>query len=301
MKKKEREMLIQVILGGVALVALVFSFGSHLRTERNLGLVTRQYQTSFQKLENDLAATRAVVTALTKGNATLAQTLEDEQLKREAAEESAKLSQKTIASIQADVATQRQTLEAADISRLIGEWSPRVVRVSCNLALPDGVTQTSKASGVVTVAETTTQIYTSKHVVEKDNKIADNCEIQTAGADFDSTAITIDTARDLAFINYDKLLPIVGAGTAVRKCATRPILGDQVVILGYPSVGSKESITATEGIISGFDKKYYITSAKIERGNSGGAAIHVKNNCLLGLPTLVVAGQVESLARILAL
>jgi hypothetical protein len=71
--------------------------------------------------------------------------------------------------------------------------------------------------------------------------------------------------------------------------------------LGYPSVGAREGITATDGIISGFDKPYYITSAKIERGNSGGAAIHVKNNCLLGLPTLVVAGQVESLARILAL
>jgi hypothetical protein len=69
--------------------------------------------------------------------------------------------------------------------------------------------------------------------------------------------------------------------------------------LGYPSIGAKESITATEGILSGFDEEYYTTSAKIEQGNSGGAAIHVKNDCFLGLPTLVLAGRIESLARIL--
>jgi len=84
-------------------------------------------------------------------------------------------------------------------------------------------------------------------------------------------------------------------------CKVRPITGDQVVILGYPSVGSQSTVTATEGIISGFDDGYYVTSAKIEQGNSGGAAIHVKNNCFLGIPTLVVVGKIESLARILPL
>lgn len=61
----------------------------------------------------------------------------------------------------------------------------------------------------------------------------------------------------------------------------------------------ERSIAVTEGIISGFEGNYFITSAKVEHGNSGGAAIHVRNNCLLGLPTFAQVGYIESLARIL--
>ncbi len=82
-------------------------------------------------------------------------------------------------------------------------------------------------------------------------------------------------------------------------CIDKPEIGDSVVILGYPVNGSSTDITATEGIISGFDGDYYITSAKVEHGDSGGAAILTSKNCSLGLPTSVVPGQLESLARIL--
>ncbi len=58
-------------------------------------------------------------------------------------------------------------------------------------------------------------------------------------------------------------------------------------------------MTVTEGIISGFDENYFITSAKVEQGNSGGAAISLKNNCYLGTPTFSTKGNLESLARIL--
>jgi len=69
--------------------------------------------------------------------------------------------------------------------------------------------------------------------------------------------------------------------------------------LGYPTVGSRQDITATEGIISGFDGNYFITSAKVEEGNSGGIAVSVKEDCYLGIPTYAEIGNVESLARIL--
>jgi len=75
-------------------------------------------------------------------------------------------------------------------------------------------------------------------------------------------------------------------------------LGDKVLILGYPSIGSQTGITITEGIISGIDYPYYITSAKIEHGNSGGVAVLVKNGCNLGIPTAVVGGELESLGRV---
>lgn len=76
-------------------------------------------------------------------------------------------------------------------------------------------------------------------------------------------------------------------------------IGDDVVILGYPSIGSQYGLTLTSGKISGYEGSYYVTDAKIDHGNSGGAAVLVKNNCYLGIPTFGVVGQIESLGRIL--
>lgn len=84
-----------------------------------------------------------------------------------------------------------------------------------------------------------------------------------------------------------------------KTCQQRPSEGDKVVILGYPDIGSREGITVTKGIISGFEGDYYITDAKIDEGNSGGAAILTKRNCLLGVPTYARLGETESLGRIL--
>ena len=61
--------------------------------------------------------------------------------------------------------------------------------------------------------------------------------------------------------------------------------------------------TVTEGIISSFEKVeesyYYLTSAKIERGNSGGLAVTGNFSCVVGVPTFVVVGEIESLGRVL--
>ena len=40
-------------------------------------------------------------------------------------------------------------------------------------------------------------------------------------------------------------------------------------------------------------------TAKVEKGNSGGAAISLEDDCYLGTPTYSLAGEIESLARIL--
>ena len=83
-------------------------------------------------------------------------------------------------------------------------------------------------------------------------------------------------------------------------CQKKASIGDSLIVLGYPSYGADYSeITATEGIVSGYDGEYYTTSAKIEQGNSGGVAILQKDNCYLGIPTAVRLGAFESLGRIL--
>lgn len=82
-------------------------------------------------------------------------------------------------------------------------------------------------------------------------------------------------------------------------CSNRPNIGDEVIILGYPGIGSQTGITVTRGIISGYEKNYYITDAKIDHGNSGGAAIWLDHNCYLGIPSAAKVGSIESLGRIL--
>lgn len=75
-------------------------------------------------------------------------------------------------------------------------------------------------------------------------------------------------------------------------------IGDEVAILGYPAAGSRLGITVTKGIIAGVEGDYYVTDAKIERGNSGGAAILIRDNCYIGIPTFALVGDIESIARI---
>ena len=80
-------------------------------------------------------------------------------------------------------------------------------------------------------------------------------------------------------------------------------IGDHLSILGYPAIGG-ETLTVTEGIISGFEfqgeTRFIKSSAKLDHGNSGGVAIK-DSGCIVGIPTFVQRGQLESMGRILDL
>ncbi len=253
------------------------------------------------KLEQDLQTTGNIVEALVNGNNDLATSLESEQAKRLEAEAGYKNSVEQLETLEASVEGYQQKLDSRDIVKIINEWSPRVVRLQCEFVSSTGQAVTSKASGVGTFVTTGTRFITNKHVVSKDVGVAKECFIRFATGDtkLGATHISVIEEKDLAYVDMDKYVNLPGVLGEVKTCIAKPVIGDQVVILGYPSVGAEKGITATEGIVSGIDDDYYVTSAKIEQGNSGGAAILVKNNCLLGLPTLVVAGKIESLARIL--
>ena len=78
-------------------------------------------------------------------------------------------------------------------------------------------------------------------------------------------------------------------------------LGEPIFILGYPSIGGPD-MTITEGIVSGFEgelNQFVKTSAKIEEGNSGGIAVSARDGCSIGIPSLSVSGEFESIPRIL--
>lgn len=286
-------------LGGIFLICLLVLGGiifSLITLNRNIEIT----QTDNLKLSLKLQEVEDIIKALVAGNNELAVALEQEQYKRLEAEEEYEKSVEQLSTLEVSVAGYKQTLDSQDIVKLINSWSPQVARINCELKSSDQ-TASSKASGVATVVSGQTRFITNKHVVKKDGLQATKCDITfaTSGVKLETTSFNLDTDTDLAFIDMNRYVNLPGVSGPVKTCPKPPVIGDRVVILGYPSVGSTISITATEGIISGLDDDYYITSAKIEQGNSGGAAISVKDNCLLGLPTLVVAGRIESLARIL--
>ncbi len=189
--------------------------------------------------------------------------------------------------------------QSSDISGIITEWSPYVYDITCSFKKGTEISQSS-GSAVLEYSGGTTRFITNRHVVETEGQTLVNCKLAQPKNDVtitvDDEKIILSDDNDFA---YGVLPSPVTAINPSKRCTSVPTIGDSVVMLGYPQIGARESITATEGIISGFDEKYYTTSAKIERGNSGGAAIDVKRNCFLGLPTLVFTGRIESLARIL--
>lgn len=76
------------------------------------------------------------------------------------------------------------------------------------------------------------------------------------------------------------------------------IPGSYVAIAGYPEIGAS-TFTLTDGVISGRVGDFVLkTDAKIDEGNSGGAALD-DQNLLIGIPSFVILGTAESIGYII--
>jgi len=79
---------------------------------------------------------------------------------------------------------------------------------------------------------------------------------------------------------------------------------DKIEVIGFPSIGGS-TITYTSGDFSGFGsnsdgtQNYIKTIAPLEHGNSGGASYDGRGQ-FIGIPTMVVAGSLNSLSYILS-
>jgi len=80
--------------------------------------------------------------------------------------------------------------------------------------------------------------------------------------------------------------------------------GDKIEAIGYPSVGGS-TITYTSGDFSGFGslsdgtQNYIKATTPLEHGNSGGAAYNPSGK-FIGIPSMVVAGSLNSLSYVLS-
>ncbi len=201
--------------------------------------------------------------------------------------------------------------EGYSVSEIVSGWQNRVAEVACfSKNGEDG----GGAATLITTDEGVVAV-TNDHVIDNGSgSFPDSCAVgiyglgaRVVGYAPGKFATQISNGLDLGFIllenpDYetdDGYFDIVASGY-MPVCSEADVqIGDEIVILGYPWNGSQSSVTASRGIVSGFDDIYYVTDAKIEQGNSGGAAILMKKNCWLGIPTASLVGRVESFGRIL--
>ncbi len=213
--------------------------------------------------------------------------------------------------------TQQQNYPAKqDLVAIIKRWRPLVAYIECDFKYTTGETYlVQSGSGTLFGYDSSNDIFvfTNKHVVtDSEGYTPDSCIVKLPDHD---KFFNIPSGQDLFYRSKDYdfatikisdpddyVKNLVSATKKSIACINKASLGSSIVILGYPSIGSQTDITATEGIISGYDNNYYITSAKVEHGNSGGAAILYTStdSCDLGIPSFVDVGKVESLARILS-
>ncbi len=222
--------------------------------------------------------------------------------------------------------------EVDEGSRVFNEWAKRTVKVTCswkgyahleNGKIVEGsgeyIDIARSGSGAIFFKRNAQilSVISNSHIVVYGNQ----CVIAVPSPDggfyyYDSFAVIPSADFDVSiFFLPDesaagmKFGPIGGSPSAsaltwiknYKYCTPSDVqIGDKVYILGYPAIGG-ETITMTKGIISGYDNNFYKTDAKIDQGNSGGAAVLGKKNCYLGIPTSAAVGEIESLGRILDL
>lgn len=219
-------------------------------------------------------------------------------------------------------ALQKASGSRANLASIIQEWQPRIAFLECYFEAIDSI---QMGSGILfpnlsdmsgeSVGNGSHVVLTNKHVLTYLGYGPDRCRVTFPGqkpiiVENDEVAGTISTYGEMDFgsITLPPLNRTLASLAALQppKCNSKALygekrvpIGEEIIILGYPSIGAHDGITATEGIVSGYEEDYYVTSAKVEHGNSGGAAILLKDSCYLGIPSFALTGSVESLSRIL--
>jgi S1-C subfamily serine protease len=283
-----------IIIGIAILVVCVvgYKFLADYEQSQQLLLAQQQALNSAQQEITDLAANAS-------SSATIAQ---EEAAQASSSEGMAEQAQNEAANAQSEAA--KAAGNTIDVSSLVSEWSPSIPIVDCTF--PDGTEQGGSGT-LIQFKDGTYEVVTNLHVVYENSVTPPtSCEVDFLNDPenlyYPASDVTPDfDGSDMAEITIASPDSYVSDNQIdfTRLCQNEPSIGDSVLVLGYPGIGADESITATEGIISGYNGNYYVTSATVGHGNSGGAAIDEKNDCYLGIPTYVENDGIASLAGIL--
>jgi len=295
---------------GFCVLVIVLFVASYFLYQSN-----RQTQLTIQQTAKELEDTKAKLSDVASSTS--------EKLVLQEAELTKKAGQ--IEKLEAQLKSDTSSAPAKNIDgSLLTSLSPAVVKIICatdsysdDLQIGSGVLYHSNSADPASYF-----IETNQHVVQTDDGSLSQCAIALYPNYKNSSSYLLFKSSGYKIYKYGVdfayIIPQIAnsssAGTSndLSKYAKNyssntycksANIGERVSILGYPSVGGS-SLTATDGIISGFEYedgvRFIKTSAKIEHGNSGGVAIK-DSGCVLGIPTYIETGKVESIGRILDL
>lgn len=182
---------------------------------------------------------------------------------------------------------------------VIKAWRPYVVRVTCITLDSQGNKKSySDGSGFLSKGVTKAVIVlTNKHVLYTTNGASsDYCDVyfpeskevvkvektdrSFSSKGYDMAALTIKQPSEYVS-NLIKNNQITG-----KDCkTTNPESTDDIVIMGYPIGKPKDDISYSQGKIVGYNERFFISTATMVSGYSGGVAVSLKDNCYLGIPT----------------
>jgi hypothetical protein len=182
---------------------------------------------------------------------------------------------------------------------VIKEWRPYVVRVTC-ITIDSNGNKKSYSDGSGFLAYDPVKgpsVITNKHVFYVKDGISSNyCDIY-----FPESKEVVKVEKKDRYVSskgYDKGTLVItqpseyisnlvkNSITTSRDCkATKPESTDDIVILGYPMGKPKDDISYAKGKIVGYQDRYFVSTATIVSGYSGGVAVSLKDNCYLGIPT----------------
>jgi hypothetical protein len=129
----------------------------------------------------------------------------------------------------------------------------------------------------------------------KENPNLAQVKFTTVTDDMDSALLYLENKNNAVYPSIN----IWGSDSSKLK------FGEKIEVIGYPGIGGS-TITYTSGDFSGFGNKsdgtnnYIKTTAPLEHGNSGGAS-YSSTGDFIGIPTMVVAGSLNSLSYILSI
>ena len=296
------------ILFAIAFVVAIFVWNAYVKTQDELSLTQdalKETQLSLSNLES--STTEAIAEEMSLINSQTKALVQSQS-------NQATLT-KTVTSLQNSQTTTKSVTAVNNVA-------PSIVKIVCRL---DSTGDLSQGSGVLYHSTSVTSPYfiqTNLHVVKPSDSSSSSCVIaiypnnsdpskylvfQSNGfsepvSGADAVFIFPQLANDSHSGTISDLAKYSENVTKVSFCSNQKV-GDHLSVLGYPAVGG-ETLTVTDGIISGFETdngyQFVKTSAKIDRGNSGGIAIE-DSGCVLGIPTYIDADANGSIGRILDL
>ena len=218
--------------------------------------------------------------------------------------------QQTVVATKQELESALEAQKEVSLTEVINLWRNRIAFVQCEFNFL-GAIITQRGAATFFNNNNTPTLVTNRHIVEGFSGRFQSCYYRfpqdTDNIEFPENVITFGVddrtdKPDYALIELQSpnaFVRSLNRTSRLTVCKDVPQIGDEIVVLGFPTIGSAQDVTATDGIIAAIEDEYYVTSAKVDNGNSGGAAIHVDKQCYLGIPTFTALGQAESLARIL--